>query len=422
MAVSWARFHSSTPTLSDDPSYQKYGGPLKAVCDAYAKLSHDELVLFLKIRNLPTPGTDSELASRLAQHDCHTYHFPPVCDEPLPASDDVRPQVRTPDLPFEILALIMDHLGDWPLSRALDLATSFPKPVEWCNACPTDLAMLTGSISLIRASDPVANPPTKLGAIAAVRFEYVHVLEFFLAQYRSLFSSIFKDDLIPITASEHGRTAVLTWWKRGFEQYSDLLHPPKPGSIADAIDGASRNGKVASLDWWASSKLPFEFTEAALEQASAKNSIAVLDWWRQQHIQHGLQLKIGRVMEMASTAGHVDVLEWWASSQLEYPYDRHVLQRASTLGKTEVLDWWLGSGLQLMYDSEVLTGATRHDRSEVLDWWDRSGLFIQYRMCDIEEALEDAIGGGDKARDWWRKKGVDFNATDEEWMKLQSLH
>lgn len=398
---------------------------MKAVCDAYAKLSHDELVLFLKIRNLPTPGTDTELASRLAQHDCHTYHFPPIFNEPLPALDDVRPtscQAQTPDLPFEILALIMDHLGDWPLSRALGLPTSLPVPVEWCNACPTDLAMLTGSIPLIRACDPAANPPTKLGAIAAVRFEYVHVLELFLTQYRSLFLSIFKDDLIPITASEHGRIAVLAWWKRGFEQYPELLCSPKPGSIADAMDGASRNGKVASLDWWASSKLPFEFTEAALEQASAKNRIAVLDWWRQQHIQHSLQLKIGRVMEMASTAGHVDVLEWWASSQLECPYDRHVLHRASTLGKIEVLDWWLGSGLQLMYDPEALIGATRHNRSEVLEWWDKSGLSIQYRMCDIEEALEDAIGGGDKARDWWKKKGVNFNATDEEWMKLQSLH
>ncbi|KAL4079288.1 hypothetical protein J3A83DRAFT_4208593 [Scleroderma citrinum] len=316
----------------------------------------------------------------------------------------------------------MDNLNDWPLSRTLGLPTSLPVPVDWCNACPTDLAMLTGSIPLVRACDPATNPPTKIGATAAVRFEYVHVLEFFITQYRSLFLSIFKDDLILVTASEHGRTAVLAWWKHGFEQHPDLVHPPKPGSIAEAIDGASRNGKVASLDWWASSKLPFEFTEAALEQASAKNRIAVLDWWKHRHLQDGLPLKIGRVMEIASTAGHVDVLEWWASSQLEYPYDRFVLQRASTLGKIEVLDWWLGSGLQLIYDQEALIGATRHNRSEVLEWWDKSGLSIQYRMCDIEEALGEAIGGGDKARDWWRKKGVDFNANDREWMKLQCLN
>jgi hypothetical protein len=49
--------------------------------------------------------------------------------------------------------------------------------------------------------------------------------------------------------------------------------PPKQGSIAEAIDGASRNGRISSLDWWTSSGLPLEYTEAALEQASAKNRI-----------------------------------------------------------------------------------------------------------------------------------------------------
>lgn len=409
----------------------KFDGPVKTVYEAYTKLSHDELILFLKVRNLPTPGTDSELASRLAQHDVHTYHFPTTSSEPQPpsgSSDEdnhkARPchQMRTPDLPVEILVHIIDYLNDWPLSRALGLPTSLQVPMDWSNACPTDLAMLTGSIPVIRAADPATNPPSKLGAAAAVRFEHVHVLEFFLTQHRCLFLSIFKDDLIPITASKHGRTAVLAWWKHGFEQHPDLVHPPKPGSIAEAVDGASRNGKIASLDWWISSGLPFEYTEAALEQASAKNRIAVLDWWKRQHSQNGLTLKIGRVMEMASNAGHVGVLEWWASSQLEYPLDRHILQRASTLGKIQVLDWWLGSGLQLSFDQEALIGATRHNRSEVLEWWDKSGLPVQYRMCDIEEALEEAMGGGDKARDWWKKKGVDFKADDKEWMKLQTLN
>jgi hypothetical protein len=127
-------------------------------------------------------------------------------------------------------------------------------------------------------------------------------------------------------------------------------------------------------------------------------------------------------MDMASTAGHVDVLEWWATSQLEFKYDRHALQHASCNGKVEALEWWLGSGLQLIFDQEALVGATRHNRPEVLEWWDKSGLPIQYRMCDIEEALEDAIGSGEDARKWWRKKGIDFKANDKEWMKLQTLN
>ncbi|KAG9312080.1 hypothetical protein JVU11DRAFT_7363 [Chiua virens] len=404
-----------------------YDRPLNIVYSAYARLTHQELVFFLKVRNLPTSGSDPELVSRLAHHDFHTYHFPTASVESLTSSDsgmtDPEPlQSRTPDLPVEIVSDIMDHLGDWPLCRALGVPTSLPVPHEWSSACATDLAMLTGSVPLIRASDPALNPPTRLGAAAAVAFGYVNVLEFLLTQHRPIFLSVFGDDLIPITASKHGRTAVLAWWKHGIEQHSELVLPPKQGTIAEAVDAASRNGKITSLDWWAASGLPLEYTAAALEQASSKNHIAVLDWWKRQYVQKGLPLKIGRVMDMASAAGHIGVLEWWAMSQLEHQYDRHVMQHASCLGKVDVLEWWLGSGLQVSFDGETLVGATRHNRSEVLEWWDKSGLPIQYRMCDIEEALEDAIGGGDKARQWWKKKGVDFSANDKEWMKLQNLN
>lgn len=328
----------------------------------------------------------------------------------------------TPDLPVEIMADIMDQVGDWELSQAVGVPTSIATPLEWVRANATDRAMITGYLPLIRAANPTANPPTKLGATVAIRFGYVNVLEHFLTQHHTIFLSMFKDDIIPIKASRYGRTAVLFWWKHGFEQHPDLIAPPKVGTIAEAIDSASRGGQVASLEWWLSSRLPFEYTEAALEYASAKNKIAVLAWWQVQHKTTGLPLKIGRVMDMASTAGHVKVLEWWAASQLDFKYDRHALHHASCHGKVDVLQWWLGSGLQLIFDQDALTGATRHNRPEVLEWWDTSGLPIQYRMCDIEEALEDAIGGGEAAREWWRQKGVDFNANDKEWMKLQNLN
>lgn len=127
-------------------------------------------------------------------------------------------------------------------------------------------------------------------------------------------------------------------------------------------------------------------------------------------------------MDMASTAGHVQVLDWWARHQPEVKYDRQAMYHASCHGKVEILQWWLESGLQLIFDPDALVGATKHNRPEVLEWWDKSGLPIQYRMCDIEEALEDAIGGGEAARQWWRRKGVDFNANDKEWMKLRNLN
>ncbi|KAK7467153.1 hypothetical protein VKT23_004212 [Stygiomarasmius scandens] len=383
------------------------GSPFDLVQQAYQKLSRSELCLFLKIRNLPTSGTDSELANRLANHDLHHYHFPishwntpptPPSDEPL------APQSQSsPDLPIEIIADILDHLGDWEMTQVLRIPTSIPRPDVWARASPTDYAMITGNLTLIRAANPVAHPPTQIGADTVIRFGYVNVLEFFLSHHHNLFLSVFQGDLIPIRASRYGRINVLSWWKHGFEQHPDLVPRPKPGSVAEAIHAASRRGQTNSLDWWVSSGIPLEYTEAALNYASAKNQVAVLEWWKQQYKNSGLQLKIGQVMDAASAAGHVEVLE-------------------CCNGKVEVLEWWLGSGLQLIFDQDVLTSATRLNRAEVLEWWDKSGLPVQYRMCDIEEALEDAIGGGQDTRRWWKLKGVDFSANDKEWMKLQNLN
>ena len=396
--------------------------PYRQTVRAYEKLDHDELELFLKVRNLPTTGSLTDLASRLANHDLHTYHFPNALATHHSTALVPAKQKRAPDLPIELLVYIMEHLGDWELANAVPIHTTLPRPPEWLRASKMDWALMQGSLTRIRATNPCIHLPTRAGANLVIRFGYVHVLEYFLSHHCSIFKSIFNEgDLIPIKASWHGRTAVLNWWKHGFEQHPALIPPPSPDSIAEAIDGASRNGQIVSLDWWLNSGHPFRYTEAALESASAKNQIAVLEWWKTQHTQRGLPLKVGRVMDMASMAGHVKVLEWWATSQIDFKRDRSALHHASCHGRVDVLDWWLASGLQLYYDQEALTIATKHNRPEVLEWWDKSGLPIQYRMCDIEEALEDAIGGGEEAREWWRRKGVDFNANDKEWMKLRTL-
>ncbi|KAF7782679.1 hypothetical protein Agabi119p4_2055 [Agaricus bisporus var. burnettii] len=353
--------------------------PLAFAESAYQKLTHNELTFFLKVRNLPTSGTDHELAARLANHDYHTYHFPNAAhDIPSPPSPSLifsspgasHARSSTPDLPTELVALIMDHVGDWELSRALGIPTSIPQPLDWSRATKTDYATLTGHLPTIRAAKPNDdNPLTQLGATFAVRCGY--------------------DDLIPIKASRHGRTCVLSWWKHVIEQHADLISPPARGTISEAVDGASRNGQVVSLDWWFNCGLPFDYTEAALDTpAVVYPSKSVAPWiWPAKQV----------------------MLKSWNGGQ---PLN----------SSSKVLDWWLGSGLQLIFDQEALVGATRHNRPEVLEWWDKSGLPIQYRMCDIEEALEDAIGGGEDARKWWREKGVDFNANDKEWMKLQNLN
>lgn len=428
MLVSITR-NSVSPSNTFASIVQSDEPPLVQVINAYTKFSHSELALFLKIRNLPLSGTDPELASRLAHHDLHTYHFPNfVQAPPTPtlssaslslSTEKVRPP---PDLPVEILADILDKVGDWELAKSVGIPTTLPRPSDWARTSSTDYAVLSGRVDLIRGAKPHLHPPMRTGALVAIRFGYVNVLEYFLSNHHAIFLDIFKGDLIPIKASRYGRINVLSWWKYGFEQHPHLIPPPEPRSIAEAIEGASRHGQVASLNWWYKSGIPLEYTEAALEYASARNHIAVLDWWKEQHFRTGLPLKIGKVMDMASSGGHVDVLKWWATSQLEFKYDRQALQHASCNGKVEVLNWWLGSGLQLMFDQEALISATRHNRPEVLEWWNCSGLPIQYRMCDIEEALEDAYQGGEAARAWWRKKGIDFNANDKEWMKLQTLN
>lgn len=427
------------------------GSSAELIHNAYRRLTYEQLRLFCSIRSLSSTGSDIDLASRLADHDLNLYgittpspspsateysqangaHAPSVIEAPKTSSrprlgtnastHQVR-QRRLPPLPVELMAEIMDHIGDWELTKAVGLPTSLEqRPQYWTRASPTDNALLTGYLPLLVSSQPSLNPPTSIGARLTIRFAYTHILTYLFLNHRSLFRKMYKHDLILLVASEFGRVEVLEWWAGMRKEYPNDFVVSEIKSIKYAIDGASKAGQVGSLDWWLkSSSLPFEFTEAALEHASAKNQLHVLDWWRS-HAEN-IQLKVGRVMDTASAAGHVSALQWWAHSGLDYTYDKQAMYHASCHGRVEVLEWWLNSGLQLFYDQEVLVGATRHNKPESLEWWDQSRLKVQYKMCDIEEALEDAIGGGEKAREWWRKKGVDFNANDKEWTKLQTLN
>ena len=445
--------------------------PDDLVHDAYRRLSFQQLYLFCSVRSLPTVGTPQQLASRLAHHDLRVYPFPSTLAPCNPDASDAVPHhsadvpavshqpkttlsqsngrtsspkpfdttepvksklsmqnIRIPrsrasyisPLPVEIMAEIMDQVGDWALTKAVGLPTSLSQPSTWKDASPTDRALLTGFLPLLVSCEPNIRPPTCIGARLIVRFSYIHILTYLHRHCRARFGEIFPNYLIPKTAAHHGRVAVLDWWQSMRKVYPEDFPIPDSCAIIDAIDGASRAGQVDSLDWWLKSGLPFEYTEAALEHASAKNQPAALEWWREQRTR--LPLKVGRVMDTASAAGQVSALAWWANSGVDYTYDRQALYHASYHGHIDVLQWWLDSGLQLFYDQDVLVAATRLNRPEVLQWWDKSGLPVQYRMCDIEEALEDAIGGGERVRVWWKGKGVDFNTNDKEWTKLQNLN
>jgi hypothetical protein len=428
------------------------------------------------MRSLSTAGTQVQLACRLAHHDLRLYASPRASvdchpngndTEPADLHFDVSPNVYScvyqlnalnlqsatpssadsscqtqptrlnssttqttsasrprashiPPLPVEIMAEILEQVGDWELAKAVGLPTSLPQPLSWGRASKTDHALLTGCLPLLISYEPTLRPPTPVGARLIVRFSYINILDYLFHHCRPVFGKNFGRHLIPKTAALHGRVDALNWWQTMHVKYPEDFPVPDSHAIVEAIDGASRTGHVESLDWWLESGLPFEYTEAALEHASSKNQLDVLEWWREQRTR--LPLKVGRVMDTASAAGHVPALVWWTHSGLDYTYDRQALYHASCNGRIDVLQWWVNSGLQLFFDQDVLVGATKYDRAEVLHWWDKSGLPVQYRMCDIEEALEDAIGGGERAREWWKGKGVDFNANDKEWMKLQNLN
>ncbi|KAN0125632.1 hypothetical protein V8E52_000839 [Russula decolorans] len=433
----------SCPVDSDERGPSTLLTPLTAdlVHDAYRRLTYEQLHLFCSMRSLSTEGTQVELACRLAHYDLCIYASPPASIPYHPNDNDSKPanrhfypspnvsscvhqpktpNSRVPPLPVEIMAEILDHVGDWELAKAVGLPTSLPQPLSWTRASQTDYALLTGYLPSLVSCEPTLRPPTSVGARFIVRFSYIHILDYLFHQCRSVFGEVFGRHLIPVTAAHNGCVDVLIWWQNMQSEYPEDFPVPDSHAIVEAIDSASRAGHVESLGWWLESGLPFEYTEAALEHASSKNQLDVLEWWREQRTR--LPLKVGRVMDTASAAGHVSALAWWAHSGLDYTYDRQALYHASCNGHIDVLQWWLNSGLQLFFDQDVLVGATRYDRAEVLHWWDKSALPVQYRMCDIEEALEDVIGGGERAREWWKGKGVDFNANDKEWMKLQILN
>jgi hypothetical protein len=387
------------------------------VANAYHRLTRDELVLFCSLRSLPATG---DLVSILTTYDLARYHLPLPTQPPKEIQssrslfENQAPLNRRLDLPVDIIAEILDHVGDWELSTSVSVPTSLQPPNEWLRATPLDKAILSGRLPLVRPFKNSKTTFTKVGACVAIRFGFIHVIEHLRTYHRASFNEHFGENgtWFALKASEYNQPAMLSWWRQ-CPDFTKLCDP-------DVVDLASKSGSVNALEWWrSSSNLPMQYTEAALEGASLKGHIPVLEWWRDS----GLTLKIGKVMESASLSGQVAVLEWWSHKGPEQPkYEKQALYLASCHERVSVLQWWLQSGLQLIFDADVLVGATRMNRAKVLDWWDQSGLTVPYRLCDIEEALEDAIGGGEGVRTWWRRKGVDFHAGDAEWMKTRYLN
>ncbi|MCJ1253446.1 hypothetical protein MMC24_001257 [Lignoscripta atroalba] len=358
-------------------------------------------------------------------------------------------------LPEEIWTIILEYLGDWEVAKALGIYTNLPTPVEWYRPFAADAessaepqkyfdlesAILTGHISDITRQLEAISPLrwlSKLCLKLIIKFARVDVLRYLESRHNDLFWSAFGHKLLPTKASAiFGQVGILEWWCTSPSFLTKEYD-------ADAMDGASKAGFVHVLDWWRNSGLPLRYTEASLEQASSKGNIAVLEWWRnaaslypsghQYHVDTGasihsssaapLRLKIGKSLIFAAQNGQAATLHWWSVSNLPTPHEDSIARIASAFGHVNVLETWkVIKGDKMQFDNQVLVGATKNGHVDVLEWWKRSGFRVEYKTCDVEEALEDCLGGDgeESIRAWWAKNGLNLGVGTSEWMKVKLL-
>ncbi|MCJ1485023.1 hypothetical protein MMC06_005196 [Schaereria dolodes] len=392
-------------------------------------------------------------------------------------------QVNKVNLPAEIWSIILEHVGDWEMAKALGIYTSLETPKEWYRPCTSDQeplaesqklfdldwAMLTGKYLDVTRQVEASLPLkwlSKLSVKIIIKFARTDILSYLENCQPDLFWSTFGHKLLPTKASAiFGQIAVLDWWRTSPSFLTKEYD-------ADTIDGASKSGFVHVLDWWRKSSLPIRYTEASLEQASSKGNIDVLEWWRNaailnlggheyhvdadaivarnrktniadhsNDISYGnnarylttepklaspppLRLKIGKSLIFAAQNGQAATLHWWSISNLPMPHEEGIARIASAFGHINVLDAWKAiKGDKMQFDNQILAGATKNGHSEVLEWWKRSGFRVEYKTCDVEEALEDCLGGrGEQAvRAWWAKNGLNLGVGTSEWMMVKVL-
>ncbi|KAK5056537.1 hypothetical protein LTR84_012068 [Exophiala bonariae] len=347
-----------------------------------------------------------------------------------------------PSLPVEVWTIILDHLGDWELATALGIYTHLPTPHEWASLVPKsgssrrtlEYTILTQSISQVKAyfqNNTNSQPPTTLSQTATkliFRFSLTDLLTYLALHQKDIFWTSFGLALLPHKASLiYNSPTILQWWR-------DCPAVIKKEYGPEAMDGASRAGFVEVLDWWLNSGLKLTYTEKALESASAKGHVEVLEWWRVNSLKFAgaigreLPLKVGKSILLAAQSGRTNSIEWWENSGIPYAHEDGVSRLASQHGHVPVLELWHSfKGSKMIFDNQVLVGATKNGHAGVLQWWKdisrKSGLRVEYKTCDIEEAMEDAVGGGGEGevREWWGRNGLNLGVGTGEWMRVKTL-
>lgn len=353
-------------------------------------------------------------------------------------------------LPPELWSIILEFTEDWELATALNVHTNLTIPSEWRQAASAEgpktpqqkleWTLLTQSYPEIkRVLD--AEKPTRLSLICMeliMRFAMVPILAHLEKVHKDLFWGHFGHRTLPQKASVFGRVEILEYWRTSpsflVKEYSH-----------EAVDDASRMNCIQALDWWYESGLPLKYTEAALEQASSQGHILVLKWWKEHSryrstptvplppseekddgkIQRDLvKLKVGKSITYATQSGCLPAIHFWVESGIPFSHEDTIAKLASTHGHTHILDYWRKlRGEKMLFDNQVLVGPTKMGHADVLEWWKRSGLKVEYKTCDIEEALEDGCEGdkGDCVKRWWALNGLNLGVGTSEWMRIKIL-
>lgn len=321
-----------------------------------------------------------------------------------------------------------------------------------------------------------------------IKFCLTDLLSHLETNFKDVFWASFGSKLLPTKASAvYGRTEILEWWrtspsflkkdytieavdgasKSGFVHVLDWWRKsglPMKYSEA-ALEQASSKGHILVLEWWKQASMhqgsyyiesdtskygntsqrnrqnsaepgdlyPLPVSEATTSSESIPAHIETLP----------LRLKVGKSIMAAAQNGQAATIRWWDNSGIPYSHSEAVAKIASAYGHVNVLEAWKelkGEKFAMSFDNQVLVGPTKNGFVRVLEWWKSqtlrlgqgmeggSGarLRVEYKTCDIEEALEDSVGssdgeGEDEVRKWWARNGLNLGVGTSEWMKVKVL-
>lgn len=354
----------------------------------------------------------------------------------------------TAKLPPELWSIIFEHANDWELAQACGVYTQLAMPTQlgWreeprnpgdpASVFQWELEWIIVTADTEAICKKLSEAPECFRDLSALatkllfKFTLMDVLRYIEKNCPHMFKC-FDGKTIPTKASAYyPRLEILDWWLTSpsfLEKQYD----------AEAIDVASKNGYVHVLRWWRRSGLTLKYTHAALEQASARGHIDVLEWWRDAYhsSQGGVELKAGKSILAAAQYGQLGAIRWWVDSGLRFAHEEQVCKQASRYGQVGVLELWreLKGDDKITFDVAILTEPTLYSHIGVLDWWvgyahgelpgmdGRRAKRVEYRMMDIEEALEDAFGDQTGIRRWWAEHGLNLGIGTTAWMSPREL-